>query len=229
MILKKERFEEAYQKLAEKACKNGDENPSFNSGYWAEQEHYKYDFWEDAREKMKLDTWPECRNDLKIFLNLASQPFGIMMSDADRLQNLVSSPNYDKVLLHIFSGSEKIRKEAADVLYGLYYGDNDEDSFKQLAKLMKGLPDPISVVSTYFFLKDKVDGDFCYVTARKEGTSERLGKLGLHTSCLQKCTWEGYQEFLDLIKQIQEYLRPHHPDATLLDAQSFLWMMHMIK
>ena len=140
----------------------------------------------------------------------------------------LSPQNYNKVLLHIYSGSTKIQKETTDALYELYYGSDDKKSFERIASLMKGLPDSISVVSMYFFLKDKEDGDFPYALVRQDGTIRKIGKLGLHTACLKKCTWEGYMEYIDLLKQIQNYLHEYHPDATLLDAQSFLWMMDLV-
>lgn len=229
MILNKQRFEEAYKVLSDKAFKYDKEKPSFNSGLWAREEHYKYDFYNDARIEMDLKSWPEHEGDTKYFLGKISEPFTIVMSDVLKQQNLVSPQNYMKVLLHVYHGSEKIGKEAVDALYELYYGCDDARAFERFAKLMKGIPDPISVVSMYFFLKDKKDGDFQYVIARKEGTSRKLGMLGLHSSCLQKCTWDGYQEYLDLIRQIQDNLLPYHPDVTLLDAQSFLWMMHFLE
>jgi len=228
MILKKERFEDAYQKLVDKAYKHGDRVPSFRSGYWDQEEGYKYKYYDDARKEMDIDSWQDRRNDLDYIVGRASQPFWIITSGEKSLQNLVSSKNYNKVLDHVFSGSEIIKREAVDALYGLYYGADEKESFERLAKLMKGIPDPISIISMYFFLKDKSDGDFRYIIARKVGTTERLGKLGLQTACLKKCTWDGYMEYIDLLHQIQNYLRAYHPDATLLDAQSFLWMLHMI-
>ncbi|MBR2660868.1 MAG: HNH endonuclease [Clostridia bacterium] len=84
--------------------------------------------------------------------------------------------------------------------------------------------DPISVASLYFFLKNKDE----YAVARKQGTGEKLNKLGHHAACVQKCTWAGYQEYLNIVKEIKDLL-PSELNATLLDAQSFLWMLWMVK
>ena len=85
--------------------------------------------------------------------------------------------------------------------------------------------DPLSVASLYFFLKNPEK----YVTTRKQGTGDCLVKLGLNSACVQKCTWSGYQKYLEIISDLHAYLIPYHPDATFLDAQSFLWMLWMIK
>ena len=43
-----------------------------------------------------------------------------------------------------------------------------------------------------------------------------------------KCTWENYQIILDIMKQLKELLQEHLDKVGLLDAQSFLWMMHFV-
>ncbi|MDO5139574.1 MAG: hypothetical protein Q4D71_14080, partial [Oscillospiraceae bacterium] len=149
MILNKQRFEDAYKQLRDKAYKNGDKEPSFMTGFWYAQEGYKYGIWEDARKDMALISWPDHKDDTKYILQMASQPFGIISRDEKKQQNLVSPQNYGKLLLHVFDGSEKIRKEAADALYSLYYGKDEQEAFERITKLLKGLPDPISVVSFY--------------------------------------------------------------------------------
>lgn len=152
------------------------------------------------------------------------------MRDTSRRQNLVSDPNYSK-LIEIFTASDSIRKEACAALYDIFFGNDDETAFNRFAKLLsrKTMNDPISLAALYFFLKDKDEnGDFRYVPARKEGTGEKLQRLGLNSACLQKCTWEGYQEYLQIIIKLKVLLLPYHPNATLLDAQSFLWMLWMI-
>ena len=226
-----ETFQKAYNQLLYITYKKyPDSEPSFDSGFWFAQEGYKRTFWEEARSKMELDTWPQHRDDTAYILKRATQLFGILMSDSNRQQNLVSKPNYEKLLFNVFSGNDRIRKEAGAALYDIYFGDNDEAAFVRFSRLLRGINDPISVASLYFFLKDKTDsGDYQYVTARKEGTGHRLEKLGLNASCLQECKWENYQRYLRIVRELQEMLIPLHPSATLLDAQSFLWMLWMVE
>ena len=180
---------------------------------------------------MQLDTWPEHRNNIEYLIHCAAQPFGVAMDNSpSEEQNLVSKENYYYLFSKVFTGSSKTRKDAALAIYDIYYGDDEEKAFNAFTKLISGISDPISVVSFYFFLKDKTaDGDYQYVTTRKEGTGDRLTSLGLDASCVKKCTWEGYQKYLSIIREILALLKPNHPEATLLDAQSFLWMLHMIE
>lgn len=224
-------FETAYSKLLYVTNQHepGAE-PSFRSGFWDAEEGYKYTFWEEARAAMELDTWPAHKDDSEYIMSRAIQPFGILMGDTSRLQNLVSKPNYDK-LFDIFDSSTSVMKEACASLYDIFFGNDDEAAFNRFAKVLrkKSMNDPISVAALYFFLKDKDEnGDFRYVPARKEGTGERLLRLDLNPACLKECTWSGYQEYLQIIRELKGMLSAYHPDITLLDAQSFLWMLGMI-
>lgn len=230
MPVKQDVFQKVYNQLLYITYqKYPDSTPSFDGGFWFAEEGYKRAFWEEARSKMELDTWSQHRDDPSYILSRATQPFGILMSDSHRQQNLVSKPNYEKLLFNVFSGNERIRKEASAALYEIFFGKNDEDSFTRFSKLLKGMNDPISVVSLYFFLKDKSNtDDYQYVTARKEGTGHRLEKLGLSASCVQECTWKGYRQYLEIVRELQVLLKPLHPTVTLLDAQSFLWMLWMV-
>ncbi len=198
---------------------------SFTTGMWEDEEGYKRHFWEDARKEMALDTWASHKDDPMFILSKATQPFFVLMRDTDRQQNLVSNQNSEK-LIDIMLSSSSSQKEAAAILYDVFFENDDEASFDKLSKLLsrKSMNDPISIASLYFFLKDKD----LYVTARKEGTGDRLARLGLNSSCLQRCTWAGYLQYVTIVKELLELLRPYHPDATLLDAQSFLWMLHYV-
>ena len=223
MFVDSDKFLHAYRILYHMAQERyPEEEVSFTSGMWNEEEGYKRKYWEDARAAMEVKTWPEHQNDYEYIFQKAIQPFGVQIEDSSKLQNLVSEQNYSK--LFYMSASE--RKEAATAIYAIFYGCDDRAAFEQLTNVLKkkSLPDPLSVVSLFFFLKNKDD----YVTVRKKGTGERLGVLGLYAACLQNCTWDGYNQFLEIVKEIREKLLAYHPEATLLDAQSFLWMLDKI-
>ena len=227
MYVESDRFLHAYRMLYRMAQERyPEEEVSFTSGMWNEEEGYKRKYWEDARAAMEVETWPEHQNDYEYIFQKAIRPFWIETEDSTiKVQNLVSKENYT-IIIEKMSASE--RKGVANAIYAVFYGNNDRDAFEQLTSVLKkkSLPDPLSVVSLYFFLKDK-DKDQ-YVTVRKIGTGKRLGVLGLNVACLQNCTWDGYNQFLEIVKEIREKLLPYHPDATLLDAQSFLWMLDKI-
>lgn len=226
-------FERRYRQLLYVAHKRRPEiqDVSFVNGFWDEEEGYKRVFWEDAREAMDIKSWPAHRDDINYLISKAAQPFGVLMSGSHRKQNLVSAPNYEKLYFKILGGDSRTKKEACDIIYNIYYGVDDKDTFDRLSHLLAkaNMYDSLSVASLYFFLKEKTpDQDYQYVTARKEGTGERLARLNVNPSCVKICTWDKYQDYLTVIGELQSLLKPHHPEATLLDAQSFLWMMWLV-
>ncbi len=218
-MLSRETFEHRYRQLVYITREKGSE-PSFASGFWFDEEGYKYDFWEKARAELQLETWPQL-TDSEI-IALATKPFGILMRGSYRRQNLVSEPNYMKLFDIFYENGH----EAAETLKAVFLDNDDNTAFDRFAKLLsrKAMNDPISVASLFFFLKNKDE----YAVAHKQGTGEKLNKLGLNASCVQKCTWIGYQEYLGIVKEIKNLL-PAELNATLLDAQSFLWMMWMVE
>ena len=196
--------------------------PSFTSGEWDNEEGYKRHFWVRAREKMQLDTWSDHRKEPKYIISRACQPFGITMDDNTKLQNLVSEPNYQKAMEIYYEHSA----EAADALYDVFFGEDEQGAFLKLSKLLsrKWMNEPLSVIALYFFLKDRDR----FVTVKRETVGRQLEKLNLSSSCIQSCTWEGYMVFLGYISEIQTLLQSHIPETTFSDAQSFLWMLWMI-
>ncbi len=217
-MLNQEMFEHRYRQLVY-VTKNKGSEPSFTSGLWYDEEGYKYDFWEKAQAELQLETWQQL-SDSEI-IKRALAPFGIQMEGSSRRQNLVSEPNYMKVIDIFYENGHA----TAETLKAVFLGDDDKTAFDRFARLLskKAMNDPLSVASFYFFLKNKEE----YAIARKQGTGEKLNKLGLSAACVQKCIWTSYQEYLDIIKEIKNLL-PSELEASLLDAQSFLWMMWMV-
>ena len=192
---------------------------SFSSGLWFEEEGYKLEFWRDARKHLQLEEWNQ-KTDREI-VSLATQPFGVLIDGSYHRQNLVSDNNYSK-LFELFLERQS---ESSDALKEIFFGADEKIAFEKMAKLLsrKSLNDPLSVISLFFFLKDKER----FVTARKQGTGERISKLGISAACVQNCTWNGYQQYLEIIRDIKNYL-PENLHASFLDAQSFLWMLWMV-
>lgn len=222
-LIKKDEFERAYRKLLYVTnTKFPGTDVSFRTGFWEYEEGYKRYVWEDARAAMELDSWQRHRNDPFWIVQKANEALGVATRGDDTKQNLVSQPNSAS---YIMVAVDNLPKTAA-ILYNLFFGTDDHTTFDDFSKLItsrkKGrISDPISVISYFFFLKDKDR----YAPARKKGTMERLNRLGYRKDILKPCTWEDYSTYLSIIEQLRSFLLPYHPETTLLDAQSFLWML----
>lgn len=215
------KFDHAYKQLLYVTKSNTPlSEVSFRTGFWDSQEGYKYEVWEDARKRLAVGTWPELRTDYSSICKLVMQAFFAISSHGD-IQNLVSQENY----LKFYDLISRKEKATATVIYDLFFGTNDIKAFTDLAKLLEGnVPDPISIIGYFFFLKDKDK----YAPVRKSGTAERLNRLNINGAFLTKCTWDNYQHYLQIIAELQSLLLKYHPETTFLDAQSFLWMLNLI-
>lgn len=77
-----------------------------------------------------------------------------------------------------------------------------------------------------FFLKNREK----YLPIKPELFKERFSWLNIRTDCCNGCTWEHYQEFIQIIREIQERIQPNFKQKiSLLDAQSFVWCMYLIQ
>jgi hypothetical protein len=83
------------------------------------------------------------------------------------------------------------------------------------------------VISYLFFLKNENE----YVSVRPKQYRDSLLKLGVEDRDLPSdCSWRGYRRLNDIMKEIQCFLKKqmHDESISLLDAQSFFWMMHRV-
>lgn len=224
----KEVFEHRYKQLMEVTIRKSDFKQigtteiSFNTGLWDAEEGYKRDIWEKARRILDLDSWDKHRNDPQYIIKKVTDTMVVVDSEGSR-QNLVSISNIIKVLDVLHVNPQK----TAEIFYEIYKTDSDEQSFNKLANLInvKSIYDPFSIAAYLFFLKDKEK----YVPVRKDANQDRLRKMGLKFECMKKCSWDNYMEFMDIIGQLQELLQENlGSEVTLLDAQSFLWMLWMV-
>lgn len=77
-------------------------------------------------------------------------------------------------------------------------------------------------IAYLFFIKDR--NLYMPISQVKfDEVFEQIGLVGFKTS--HNLSWENYTTFIDIIKQVRNYLRTKVASATLLDAHSFLWIL----
>lgn len=226
-MIDRDKFEHRYRQLLYVTHEKGSE-PDFRSGLWNEEEGYKRDVWKNARAALQLQSWPEHQNDPKYICDRA-------IDAIDQCGNLLATPNsqfawredegtYEKAIVTILENKEKV----AAALLGLFSTenlDNDGLYFDQLASVLRKIYDGFSFIAYFFFLKNQDE----YAPVRRKRMTQHLKLLGADVSIMDTCNWENYRKYLVDLKEIKGYLNEKGHEATLLDAQSFLWMLWMIK
>lgn len=194
---------------------------SFRKGSWYAEEGYKYALWEKARSVLELEQWTANKENADFIISHVIKLFwGLEEYQSD--YNLVSPENYKKAIDIL----DRNKKKVAPYLYDLFCGDKDEAVFSYLASLFANkMYDPLSVIAYLLFVKDKEK----YATVRRQMITENLNKLSVSAACVNRCTWQDYMVYMGYVRQIHSFLLTRIPDATLLDAQSFLWMLWKIK
>lgn len=216
MLIKPTHFEHLYRQLLYVTHQERPdvESPSFTNGLWDSQEGYKRGVHKRALVALSVSTWAEHSFDSKYIADCANEA---MKCNG----NLLSDDAYFKAADRILSHAEI----CAPILVSLFVDrDKDEYCFNAMAKQFSSIYDGFSVAAYFFFLKDNEE----YAPVRRDADKNRLHQLGVNGACMMKCNWANYMVYMTVIKELKELLAQHIPETTLLDAQSFLWMLYKL-
>ena len=228
MAVDKAKLEHVYKQLLYVTYeKYPDSVPSFTSGLWEKEEYYKYDVWEKARAALRLETWESHKDDPKYIYDRAVAAIdacgNLLATDYSQFAQQAYISTYNKVVVTLLENL----KTTADALYGIFSSESTELDgiyFDKLASVLRKIYDGYSYVAYFFFLKNKDE----YAPVRRKANTLRLQQIGVSPSCMDPCNWKNYMVYMSIVKDIHQYLIDEGLDTTLLDAQSFLWMLWMI-
>lgn len=200
-------FELLWFKLAEEQLARGDtSHVSFRDGIVWKEEGYKYGLASNAVNALKKYPIIKAAED-------------ILWGGGGYRNNLVNEQ-------HQFDAVDKIdrnKNKAAVVLRDIFdSGQEDERiAFEKAYSFFKWY----DVVTYFFFAKDSSR----FFSIRPDSYRDRLQMLGCSPSCTLKCTWENYQEYLQILCEIRNQLLSYlNEPVTIIDAESFLWMQYKI-
>ncbi len=198
-------------------AKQEEETLSFSSGHLYKEEGYKKEIALSAREKLKDVTKGEY-----IDWILSTYKY-IAVSDENIKNNLMDWREVDK---HLKKLEIDKRDKVEDILHRLYRGEGDDGVL--FDELVEQIGDHYSVIPYVFFLKDSAK----YIPVRRYNFMDRFDVLGLSKNCFGSCKWENYQVYLEIMKDVQQHLidsGKFKGEISLLDAHSFVWMMHLLQ
>jgi hypothetical protein len=136
----------------------------------------------------------------------------------DSANNLVYKQHQKDRLLPVEEDRAALLESALQKLYQTN-ADSNAEAFEEIVKLNGSRFDVIGFI---FFLKNME----CYMPISPENFDDRFSKLGISTHFSHACSWENYLYYNRLLNEIRLVLQKEiHPDFTLLDAHSFVWML----
>jgi len=209
-----QRFEEFKNFLKSHA---GEEFQGFKkSKFFDSEENYKYEVYESAKGKLNSKFWKvEDIGSGKIIKEVSHALETSVIHNYFQVQNNLIN-NWS--LKDNFKKQEKNRN-LEQALFDFYKNKvKDELIFKQLLEEEQ----PYNLMAYLFFIKDSQK----YLPISQERFDEIFALLEVPDFKTRgKASWENYQTFLDLIKQVRDFLKDKDRETTLLDAHSFLWIL----
>ncbi len=207
------RFEEFKELISKK-----DNKPFMtfkSSDFIDNNEDYKYSVYKEARENLGNKFWKP--NDVgtgKIKRAVVSAIktrviHNYQMTD----NNLVDWRKKDNFTKRANS------KKLEQIFFDLYKSKvKDRQAFEQL--LNEGLS--YQFIAYLFFIKDSNR----FLPISQEQFDKIFGLIGLlDFKTRNNASWDNYNEFCNIIKQVRDFLKTKDTNATLLDAHSFLWIL----
>lgn len=191
---------------------------TFDDGWFREHEWYKREVWTKAQVILQYNDWKEDQIQTYDLTNRIIQCIDIKSVNGKK-QNLITWREAAS------DGVNSIRKlllekkrPSEEAIYKIFCSDDEELAFNNAISVWGGR---YPFISFLFFLKDIER----FAPVRPKIMQSRLEQLGIETDCLKTCSWKNYQEFIQILKRVQDLLKKEIPSTELIDAHSFLWSM----
>ena len=204
--------------LTEKYHREGDPaSLSFASGELARRERYKYNVAKQGKDIMQAISWGDPGiEDSKAVFQAAGNALRIIPEGWDNQQNLVDWRDVDYIW------DMKATRLFTRALHKLYATDDEKGAFEALNKAVGGR---FAFISYFYFLKNPER----YAVMRPQWFAKQLLKLGAPTTCTDRCTWENYQLYMAILREVRDFLQERIPEpVTLIDAHSFVFSLYLV-
>lgn len=178
-------------------------------------ENYKYSVYNEARENLGNKWWkPEdigtgkiqkaVSSAIKTRVNHSFQMIDNNLVDwrkKDSFTKIANNKNLEATLFNFYKSKISDRQAFENLI-------EEKLSYQFIAYL--------------FFIKDRN----LYLPISQEKFDEIFEQIGLTDfKTSHNLSWENYTTFIDIVKQVRNYLRAKDSNTTLLDAHSFLWIL----
>ncbi len=186
-----------------------------SNGILGIEEGYKSFIVEDTRKELRFSEWKENW--------IGTGKIGQYAIKAITKSSNLVFPQQKFHFQNILNPTRKeYKKEAEEVLYKLFRGDDDEAAFKAAVNCFGAKYDLIAFL---FFIKD--DTRFLPISPGNFDKSFEQLKIDFKTA--YHCDWENYKKYNEIISEIGKYMDrvlPLYSDVRLIDAHSFVWILH---
>ncbi len=199
---------------------SGEEFVSFRTSRFLDDpkkgENYKYSVYKDARNNLNFSNWKQ--------EDVGSGKILDKVTSAMQLKVIHDQVEVDNNLINnwrIKDTFSKIKHNEAleQTLFDHFKSKvSDEVSFERLLNEKQ----PYNLIAYLFFLKEK--NRFLPISQRRfDRIFELFGIEDFKTD--GNASWENYNRYCNIIKEVRNFLKTKDKQAELLDAHSFLWIL----
>lgn len=185
-----------------------------NSYLWKEEE-YKSEIAVNGRKMLSSHKWDESW--------IGTGKIAKCVIDAmDHSGNLVQYNQKINFENRFNPEHETFQPDAERVIFELFRGTDDEAAFNAAIKTFGAKYDTVAYL---FYIKDSAR----FLPIRSRHFDQCFSELGIDYSTEGKCSYENYCGFLEIVGEIRDYMEENLPMKSapeLIDAHSFVWIMH---
>ena len=199
---------------------DGRDFTSFESGHSWQEEGYKIRIYEEGRRRLGWMDWTD--QDVGNGSILKRVIDAIEIKDSNLVDwDLRRGPDARSHHALCVALEKKTKLIEWEALFFDFYRDelSAGEAFEELIKLAGGRYDLIAYL---FYLKDA--SQFAPIAPKRFDTAFEM--LGVELKTSRQCSFENYQAFLGVLRQVRDAFRAEgYDDVRLIDAHSFCWMI----
>lgn len=187
--------------------------------YTFNQEGYKSEIHKEARDKLAFQAWKKSDIGSGDIILSVIESIEFQNNNLVSWQSRYGDEQRPHQILYKSKGNAIKTKSIEKVLFRLYHENNPIDSFNELIDVFGK---KYSLIAYLYFIKDHSQ----YLPIAPKYFDRSFELLGVSFKTKQRCSWDNYSQYLNLIRGLMIMLtEAMSTDVSLLDAHSFAWML----
>ena len=226
-IISQYNFDQLFESYKEHVNQNHPNKVFSTNSFEAVENRYKHNIYDEARNRLSSEQWQESdigsgkiidNTIAAIEIKASKDQLGNNLVEWDNRRgenNRLHQPLYDA------KKSQNQLNVVESCLYNLY-NNNDGTNKQSFEDLIEIFGKQYPLIAYLFFIKDKSK----FLPIRPTYFDSTFALLAIDFKTRQKCSWENYQQFIELIEQLRTLLsNKFEAKVELLDAHSFAWII----
>lgn len=216
MTVQTEILERLYQDFVRFLATKGETFKAFKSSAFVEKdENYKYAVYEQAKESLEQQWWKQS--------DIGTGKIQAKVKDAIKTKLVYQYQWHNNNLVDWRKRDDfaklPVSKSLETTLFYFYKNKTkDSEVFEEFLSLRLSY----QIIAYLFFIKDRNR----YLPITQERFDEIFELIGIpEFKTSYNASWDNYTQFIDIIKQVRDFLKTKDQNTTLLDAHSFFYIL----